>query len=408
MTMNAPQLRFKIKNGKDYPEWSAAKLSEVATYGKGIGFSKSDLDDSGYPIILYGQMYTNYKTEINNAITFTYKNKEGVISCGNEVIIPASGETAEDISIASAIKKQGILIGGDINILYPCKKIDPVFLAYSITFGRLHKELSKKAQGKSIVHLHRKDIEEAVLLFPCLDEQHKLVSFFCQIDHLIENLERQICSLGVIKKCFLQKIFSQEIRFKNKNFPAWSEVSFNEAFESFKYGVNAPAKIYDGENRYLRITDIDDESRELVSDDITSPNFYLSDIYLAKEGDIFFARTGATVGKTYLYKKADGKLYYAGYLICGHVSNKFDRNFIFQLTLTHYYNKWVKITSTRTGQPGINSEEYKSFKFNCPVLEEQQQIGKFLSLFDNLIKKYRIKISCLEKIKKSLLQQMFI
>ena len=151
--------------------------------------------------------------------------------------------------------------------------------------------------------------------------------------------------------------------------------------------MNAAASDFDGEKKYLRITDIDDQTREFRTDDLSSPdiNNPIDDRYLLKEGDILFARTGASVGKTYLYKASDGKTYYAGFLIRAHVSDEADAGFIFQSTLTERYKQFVLLTSQRSGQPGINAQEYSDLLLPLPSLMEQRRIGAFFDRLDSLI-----------------------
>ncbi len=131
--------------------WEQRKAVDIAEYSKGNGYSKSDLTESGTPIILYGRLYTKYQFVINEVDTFAIPKASAVYSQGNEVIIPASGETAEDIARASAVEKPGVLLGGDLNILRPFDFINPSFLALAISSGEPQKELEKKAQGKSIL-----------------------------------------------------------------------------------------------------------------------------------------------------------------------------------------------------------------------------------------------------------------
>ena len=107
--------------------WEQRKAVDIAEYSKGNGYSKSDLTESGTPIILYGRLYTKYQFVINEVDTFAIPKASAVYSQGNEVIIPASGETAEDIARASAVEKPGVLLGGDLNILRPFDFINPSF-----------------------------------------------------------------------------------------------------------------------------------------------------------------------------------------------------------------------------------------------------------------------------------------
>lgn len=166
-----------------------------------------------------------------------------------------------------------------------------------------------------------------------------------------------------------------------------------EICESFEYGLNAAAKEYDGENKYIRITDIDDNSHEFIQDDVTSPDIDLtnSENYQLKYGDVIFTRTGASVGKTYIYKESDGLVYYAGFLIRGRVKSNYSPEFIFQNTLTDDYDKFIRITSQRSGQPGVNAQEYASYEISVPKFEEQQKIGAYFSTLDHLITLHQCK-----------------
>ena len=148
--------------------------------------------------------------------------------------------------------------------------------------------------------------------------------------------------------------------------------------------MNAAAKNYDGVNKYIRITDIDEASSTYTDKDIVSPDGVLTDNYLVNNRDILLARTGASTGKSYLYKKSDGKLYFAGFLIRANVTTH-DPYFVFSQLHTHRYWRWVSIMSARSGQPGINSQEYSSFPIYTTSIEEESKIAKLLSLLDERI-----------------------
>lgn len=156
---------------------------------------------------------------------------------------------------------------------------------------------------------------------------------------------------------------------------------------SFEYGLNAAAKEYDGENKYIRITDIDDNTHEFLTDNLTSPDIALTgaDNYKLTEGDILFARTGASVGKSYIYRNSDGLVYYAGFLIRARIKEEYDAEFVFQNTLTDRYNKYIFVTSQRSGQPGVNAQEYAEFEVKVPKKEEQTKIGAYFRNLDRLI-----------------------
>ena len=178
--------------------WEQRKAIDIADYSKGNGYSKGDLTDSGTPIILYGRLYTKYQFAISEVDTFAVPRNGAVYSQGNEVIVPASGETAEDIARASAVEESGVLLGGDLNILRPFDFINPLFLALAISNGEPQKELAKKAQGKSVVHIHNTDIQEVTIAYPSRTEQDRIVSVFRQLDNLITLHQRQPIVYAVI------------------------------------------------------------------------------------------------------------------------------------------------------------------------------------------------------------------
>lgn len=164
----------------------------------------------------------------------------------------------------------------------------------------------------------------------------------------------------------------------------WKKTKFGDIATGFDYGMNAAAKNYDGVNKYIRITDIDEASSTYTDKDIVSPDGILTDNYLVNNRDILLARTGASTGKSYLYKQSDGKLYYAGFLIRANVMTH-DPYFVFSQLHTHRYWRWVSIMSARSGQPGINSQEYSSFPIYTTSIEEESKIAKLLSLLDERI-----------------------
>ena len=198
-----PEIRFK---GFSKP-WGERKLGEVANFSKGRGYSKGDLVKSGSPIILYGRLYTNYQTVISEVDTFVLERKGAVKSTGSEVIVPSSGETSEDIARASAVSKTGLLLGGDLNIILPSSAINPCFLALTLSNGRPQKDLARRAQGKSVVHIRNSDLEAVEIQYPCLDEQQKIGTYFRQLDELIEQHSAQVDKLKQLKTACLEKMF---------------------------------------------------------------------------------------------------------------------------------------------------------------------------------------------------------
>lgn len=200
----APQIRFKGYTDK----WQVKELREVAEFAKGKGYSKGDLTKEGIPIIRYGSLYTDYRTEIDSVSEYVQYSEGAIFSRGGEVIIPASGETSEDIARASAVKLPNVILGGDLNIIYPNAEINAVFLATEITYGKSHTYLAMKAQGASVVHLRKLDIFSLSPKFPSISEQQQIGKYFVQMDVQLSKASIKLTKLRNIKQSLLQKMFA--------------------------------------------------------------------------------------------------------------------------------------------------------------------------------------------------------
>ena len=277
-------------------------------------------------------------------------------------------------------------------------------------------DLKRYKAGSGVPTLNRNDVHDTMVFFPASRKEQELISaVLTYLDDLITLHQRKYDKLVVFKKSMLEKMFPKdgesvpEIRFAGFTDP-WEQRKLGDVASSFDYGLNAAATEYDGQNKYLRITDIDDETHEFSKSDLTTPlaDLAMSADYLLKEGDLLFARTGASVGKTYLYRQFDGMVYFAGFLIRARIGEGADPEFAYQATLTDAYKKYVAITSQRSGQPGVNAQEYADYQLMLPSKTEQQQIGMTLRSLDDLITLHQRKLELLQNIKKSLLDKMFV
>jgi type I restriction enzyme, S subunit len=379
----SPQIRFA-----GYTDaWERRKLEDLADFSKGNGYSKSDLTDEGKPVILYGRLYTKYETVMESIDTYTIEKEKSVISKGNEVIVPASGETSEDISRAAVVSESGIILGGDLNIVRPRNEIDPVFLALTISNGKQQKELSKRAQGKSVVHLHNSDLKEVNLLFPRKEEQIKIGNFFKQFDKTIALHQSKYDKLVILKKSMLKKMFPKdganvpEIRFAGFT-DAWEQSKFSKVLKShsFRAYLAEPSEagnyevIQQGDNPVVGYSDGEPfenfEGVTLFGDHTVS---------LYKPTEPFFVAT-------------DGVKILSG--------DGFDGMYLFS-TLERYkpesqgYKRHFTI---------LKNEDVWFTKNN----DEQRKIGSFFANLDNLITLHQRELNSLKNLKKSLFQQMFI
>ena len=199
---SVPNLRFSYKG-----DWSKRKLNEICLFFKGNGLSKSDLSNEGFPCILYGELYTTYKNEvISDIISKTNTTLSNpFLSRNNDLIIPGSGEDPIDIAVARAIYQNDIILGGDLNILRPKSNVSAAFLSYQLNGVRRY-DIAKKAQGKSIVHLHNSDLKEVLVSIPSYDEQLHIVKLLTKIDEMIETQSKIIDDLVLQKKYIISSL----------------------------------------------------------------------------------------------------------------------------------------------------------------------------------------------------------
>ena len=188
---------------------------------------------------------------------------------------------------------------------------------------------------------------------------------------------------------------------------AWSAEYFDDVATGFEYGLNAAAVDFDGVHKYIRITDIDDTSHKFIGSPVVSPAGEIDEKYRVRPNDILLARTGASTGKSYLYDSSDGELYFAGFLIRASVRPEYDARFVFYSTCTPPYRRWVNMISMRSGQPGINADEYSRYNLNIPTHSEQVQIGTFLALLDSKITAQHKLVELLKKHKRGVIEQIF-
>ena len=355
--------------------WEQRKAIDIADYSKGNGYSKGDLTDAGTPIILYGRLYTKYQFAISEVDTFAFPRNGAVYSQGNEVIVPASGETAEDIARASAVEKSGVLLGGDLNILRPFDFINPLFLALAISNGEPQKELAKKAQGKSVVHIHNTDIQEVTIAYPSRTEQDRIVSVFRQLDNLITLHQRKCVFLfsffrACISMNFTASTFSWEQRKvgdllieRNQQAPMSDEYPLM-AFIANE-GVAPKGERYD---RSALVTD-------------TVNKLYKK----TEKGDFIYSSNNLETGSIGLnkYGKACISPVYSIFEPTGIADSDFLGRRLVRKDFINAMVKWRQ--GVIYGQWRIHESDFLKIEIPVPSVEEQRKIGAYLDQLDNLI-----------------------
>ena len=274
---------------------------------------------------------------------------------------------------------------------------------------KLINEFRKNSQGMTsdTWNLKFPQIETIKVYLPVIEEQEKIASILVTLDKRIAAQAALVEQLKKYKRGVISALLSSKTN-PYYSSETWKEVALCDVASGFEYGMNAAATVYDGSHKYIRITDIDDNSHLYSQDVPVSPEGQVDEKYRVRENDILFARTGASVGKSYRYRRSDGDLYYAGFLIRIHVNSDVNCGYVFQNTLTEAYRRWVLLESARSGQPGINAEQYKQYRFLLPPLDLQNKISTLATNLDNLICKEGNLLSQIEQVKIALLQRLFI
>ncbi len=414
--MGKPVIRFKGYED----DWEQRKLGELASFSKGSGYSKSDLKEVGTPIILYGRLYTKYETVISEVDTFVDEKTGSVYSKGGEVIVPGSGETAEDISIASVVEKPGILLGGDLNVITLPADIDAAFLAISISNGKPHNDMAKMAQGKSVVHLHNSDLAKIDFSYPSYEEQCKINGYFTSLDHIITLHQRKCEQTKTLKKYMLQNMFPQD----GEKVPAIRFEGFTDDWEQRKL-LGCIEKITDFRGRTPKKLGMDwSESGYLALSALNVKDGYIDfsqDVHYGDqalyekwmngnelhEGQVLFT-TEAPMGN--VAQVPDNKRY-----ILSQRTIAFDvkediitENFLATLLRSPVvFNTLTSLSSGGTAK-GVSQKSLAGVDVQIPVdLKEQTLLADYFQSLDHLITLHQRKCEDLQKLKKFMLQNMF-
>ena len=340
----------------DRSTWKRVRLGDVCKPCRGVRVVRSQLSQGRYLVYQNSLFPLGHYDKCNTPANTTF-----VIAAGS----------AGEIGYCD----EPFWAADDCFFLLPNEDVTSKFLYYSLAAQQQH--ISGLVRRGSVPRLSRDIVGNLVLLLPDIAEQDKIVSALTAIDISISTIQSLIIKYEAIKKATVNLLLKPKC--------GWRRVKLGAICNRFSYGVGATAKPYDGINKYIRITDIDDSSQAFSPSPLSSPSHF-SDDHIVNDGDILFARTGASVGKSYLYNPKDGKLIFAGFLIRATVNRGIaDPCFIFLQALTGRYWQWVAEESMRSGQPGLNILQYRDFEVYLPELPEQRKIAKQIAAIDEVL-----------------------
>ena len=386
--IKVPNLRFPEFQGM----WKEERLADIAKFYKGTGISKDQLSDEGEPCILYGELYTKYKSEtIGKVISKTnIDNTKLVKSKTNDVIIPCSGETAEDIATARCVLNDNILLGGDLNIIR-LHGYDGTFMSYQLN-GKRKYDIARVAQGVSVVHLYGEHLKGVKTINPCLEEQKKIANLLSLLDERIATQNKIIKDLKKLKSAIIEKLY-KEIQ------GTW--YSYRQLFSI----INERNKQLEYSNVLSASQERGMVSREDLNLDIHFERSNIGTYKIVKNGDYVihlrsFQGGFAFTEKTGICSPAYTVLRPNNLLVYGYLSNYFtSRDFVKSLIIVTY--------GIRDGR-SINVDEWLDMKVVIPSKEQQTHIVNVIESIENKIKNEETYSNCLLNQKQYLLRQMFI
>ncbi|WP_289293934.1 restriction endonuclease subunit S [Romboutsia ilealis] len=403
-----PKLRFKEFSG----DWEEKKLGTLGQFLKGSILSKADLSEEGKPCVLYGELYTKYSEVIKNVISKTnLENDKLVLGKKNDVLIPSSGETAIDIATASCLQQDNVILGGDLNV-FRSDKVNGVFTSYQLNSSK-KREIARLSQGASVVHIYNEQLKKIKLSVPSKEEQEKIASFFSLIDEKISLQSEKVEALKDYKRGMMQKIFSQELRFKADN---------DEAYQNWnkKKLIKLTEKITT-KNKDFVITNVISNSaknglisqRDFFDKDIANQsNIY--GYYVIEPGDFVYnprKSIESPYGPINRYELQDAGIVSPLYL-CFRVNNEeINGKFLayyFKSSVWHRFIYQNSDQGVRHDRVSIKDAEFFNMDIGVPEIDEQNKIVKFLDGLECKLSKEQDKLDYLNEYKKGLLQEMFI
>ncbi|QPQ53731.1 restriction endonuclease subunit S [Chryseobacterium indologenes] len=365
-------------------EWETKKLGDIATFSKGKGISKSDIEENGIiECIRYGELYTHYREVINEIKSKTNVNTSTlVLSEMNDVIIPASGETTIDIATASCVLKSGIALGGDLNIIKT--KNNGIFLSYYLN-SKKKMEIANLAQGISVVHLYSSQLASLSLSLPKLNEQNRISSFLALLDERIQTQNKIIEELKLLKITISKKLFSRQLRFKNgnnKNYIDWNTKKLGEVTTLINkrnknneklpvYSINNKLGFVPQSEQFEGV-DSEDRGYDIKLYKIIDKNTFAYNPARINVGSIGYSENLENIIISSLY-------------VCFKTDNIVNDNFLYQYLKTDFFNREVLKNVEGGVRDYLFYDNFARIKFDLPCIEEQKKIADYLSSIDSKI-----------------------
>ena len=416
--LNIPEGYQKTELGVFPKEWEIKTFKDIAdknvkwsiTGGPfGSNLKVSDYTSDGIRIVQLQNIGDgNFNDEYK--IYTSEKKANELLSCNiypNEILLSKMGDPVARACFIPNKRHRYLMSSDGIRLVVDESRFVKKFIHDYINSIYFRKRAIDASIGSTRLRIGLQDLKKLLVIAPPLPEQQAIASALSDVDALITALEQLITKKRDIKQGVMQQLLTGKKRLPGFE-GEWEVKKLGDCLtKNPDYGINAPSVPYsDNLPVYIRITDISEDGR-FLPEKITSVDNINSNNYFLEKDDLVFARTGASTGKTYLYNPKNGKLVFAGFLIRVKVdSQKLDPRFLKSYTETTMYWNWVNIMSMRSGQPGINGNEFSQLSIPLPPLPEQQAIAQILSDMDTEIESLEQKRNKYKAIKQGMMQEL--
>jgi type I restriction enzyme S subunit len=416
--MNIPALRFPEFKEDRENVYKKHSFNDIFLFSTGKNIKQNEASpEFETPCVRYGELYHMYNEVITEVINRTnFDKSELTFSEGNEILLPSAGEDPLDIGSASALTVKNVAIGRTINILKPAKEnvYSQIYVAYYIN-NKLRKQISTLAKGVSISNVYNSDLKTLEIILPTLPEQKRIATFLTEVDTKLTQLKQKKTLLEQYKKGVMQKIFTQELRFKDddgNDFADWEKKKLGEIGETYN-GLSGKTKENFGTGKpYIQYKQIFDDSKIDIS------RFEFVELQENENqnrvnfGDVFFTVSSETpdeIGTASVLLDTVPELYLNSFCF-GYKANSLE-------VLSPYFSRYLfrnelfrnEIVKLAQGSTRYNMSKVQLMKLviQLPCIAEQTKIANFLSAIDEKITHCTTQIEKTEQWKKGLLQKMF-
>ena len=406
---------------REEPGWEEAKLSQLGKLVSGLTYSPKDVRDNGL-LVLRSSNIQNGEITLDDCVYVTPTVKGANLAKPKDILICVRNGSKPLIG-KNAMIPEGIpkcTHGAFMTVL----RAHAAYFVFQLLQTSAFQKQVAADLGATINSINSSNLLKYRFFVPSEPlEQERIADCLAALDTQIAAEGRKLEALRDHKRGLIQQLFPQpgqtqpRLRFpKFRDNGEWEESPLGRLLSRKpEYGVNAAAVPFSEDlPTYIRITDIDDEG-QFTKDNRVSVDIEATEENYLVEGDIVLARTGASVGKSYRYRPKDGRLVFAGFLIRVRPNpKKLVPDLLSNYLTTWQYWDWVRVSSARSGQPGINGSEYASMPVPLPPagpkgneLAEQQKIADCLTALDTQIAAQAAKIESLKTHKRGLMQQLF-